>query len=490
MTQETAAILQGAGWACACRGPTPIKGKGTLITYFVYPPYDAYSFSAHSIRPEDGALLRQPPTGGCTETTPRVLGTSIDCSEKEQSLPNPQPPSDQFPISFHGNNNEIPVSCHKAVKKVVVSIKNVKDFSVTNNLVEEEDGKRNPSDVSYTSFTSNARQLPQSCISIISTSSSSTSTSSPSFVSISQATKWREDDRRDVKSETMETAAVSGCVNFKNKSESLPLISCQPQPSSSAVHPRSIPMSSSSPQFSLSSYSPLPLQSVKIDETQDEEKVNRSKTLTKSGGLHSLRKIENHALKNKYGDLEEGNTFVTYQRFKDKCDVSTGRTSSNVESCPSDKVNGKSFLHASVSHSSIQTTLEENTKTSNYERTLDNSIRTNHILSLRKELQDENKSREKSASALDSLYISSSTEDNAPLSFAMLHTDDKIEKKCVVKEISVNCEKNTDRTTGRTLGTHIPNTGAGKVSTPLKKEYKVIHFTSSGLMRKKNQVFV
>ncbi|KAG7167957.1 Adenylate cyclase type 2-like 2 [Homarus americanus] len=64
VTEETAAILQGAGWECECRGPTPIKGKGTLITYFVSTPYDPpvselrSTLSSYALRPDEGALLR------------------------------------------------------------------------------------------------------------------------------------------------------------------------------------------------------------------------------------------------------------------------------------------------------------------------------------------------------------------------------------------------------------------------------------------------
>ncbi|XP_045105938.1 adenylate cyclase type 2-like isoform X2 [Portunus trituberculatus] len=75
VTQETAAILQRAGWVCECRGPTPIKGKGTLITYFVYTPYDGPSFSAYT-RPEDGALLRLPFSQGVAEESSRSVAPS------------------------------------------------------------------------------------------------------------------------------------------------------------------------------------------------------------------------------------------------------------------------------------------------------------------------------------------------------------------------------------------------------------------------------
>ncbi|XP_030760743.1 adenylate cyclase type 2-like [Sitophilus oryzae] len=40
VTQDTAEILENAGYSCECRGPTYVKGKGTLTTYFVKTPYD------------------------------------------------------------------------------------------------------------------------------------------------------------------------------------------------------------------------------------------------------------------------------------------------------------------------------------------------------------------------------------------------------------------------------------------------------------------
>ncbi|XP_055692723.1 adenylate cyclase type 2 isoform X3 [Lutzomyia longipalpis] len=39
-TEHTAKVLMTAGYACDCRGPTYVKGKGTLTTYFVKTPYD------------------------------------------------------------------------------------------------------------------------------------------------------------------------------------------------------------------------------------------------------------------------------------------------------------------------------------------------------------------------------------------------------------------------------------------------------------------
>ncbi|XP_071517524.1 uncharacterized protein [Panulirus ornatus] len=82
VTEETAAILQGAGWACECRGPTPIKGKGTLITYFVSTPYDPPSSelrsttSSYALRPDERALLRQVAPGTSTENSLLVTGPS------------------------------------------------------------------------------------------------------------------------------------------------------------------------------------------------------------------------------------------------------------------------------------------------------------------------------------------------------------------------------------------------------------------------------
>ncbi|XP_046396288.1 adenylate cyclase type 2-like isoform X2 [Ischnura elegans] len=40
VTEDTAKILMKAGYECECRGPTFVKGKGTLTTYFVRTPFD------------------------------------------------------------------------------------------------------------------------------------------------------------------------------------------------------------------------------------------------------------------------------------------------------------------------------------------------------------------------------------------------------------------------------------------------------------------
>lgn len=40
VTESTAKLLMGAGYECECRGPTYVKGKGTLTTYFVKTPFD------------------------------------------------------------------------------------------------------------------------------------------------------------------------------------------------------------------------------------------------------------------------------------------------------------------------------------------------------------------------------------------------------------------------------------------------------------------
>jgi len=40
VTENTAKLLMGAGYECECRGPTYVKGKGTLTTYFVKTPFD------------------------------------------------------------------------------------------------------------------------------------------------------------------------------------------------------------------------------------------------------------------------------------------------------------------------------------------------------------------------------------------------------------------------------------------------------------------
>lgn len=40
VTEDTAKILMNAGYSCECRGPTFVKGKGTLTTYFVKTQFD------------------------------------------------------------------------------------------------------------------------------------------------------------------------------------------------------------------------------------------------------------------------------------------------------------------------------------------------------------------------------------------------------------------------------------------------------------------
>ncbi|XP_022914223.2 adenylate cyclase type 2-like isoform X2 [Onthophagus taurus] len=40
VTEDTAKILMNAGYSCECRGPTYVKGKGTLTTYFVKTQFD------------------------------------------------------------------------------------------------------------------------------------------------------------------------------------------------------------------------------------------------------------------------------------------------------------------------------------------------------------------------------------------------------------------------------------------------------------------
>lgn len=39
-SELTAKVLMTAGHTCECRGPIYVKGKGTLITFFVKTPFD------------------------------------------------------------------------------------------------------------------------------------------------------------------------------------------------------------------------------------------------------------------------------------------------------------------------------------------------------------------------------------------------------------------------------------------------------------------
>lgn len=43
VTEDTANILRDAGYELICRGPTHVKGKGKLTTYFVKTPFDGKS---------------------------------------------------------------------------------------------------------------------------------------------------------------------------------------------------------------------------------------------------------------------------------------------------------------------------------------------------------------------------------------------------------------------------------------------------------------
>ncbi|KAG0716726.1 Adenylate cyclase type 2 [Chionoecetes opilio] len=122
VTQETAAILQTAGWACDCRGPTLIKGKGTLITYFVNTPYDApCSFSAYASRSEEGALLRQPFSATIVQTKPQPRRVSVGPCVNPPVSPSPCPP--QTPTAGPGGDGDKPRSPPGVVvaKRVVVS---------------------------------------------------------------------------------------------------------------------------------------------------------------------------------------------------------------------------------------------------------------------------------------------------------------------------------------------------------------------------------
>ncbi|KAK3863597.1 hypothetical protein Pcinc_030650, partial [Petrolisthes cinctipes] len=78
VTEETAAVLKGAGWICECRGPTQIKGKGTLITYFVCTPYEPHPNNPNALRADEGALLRQP-----APTKLSLLGSSQEASQMD-----------------------------------------------------------------------------------------------------------------------------------------------------------------------------------------------------------------------------------------------------------------------------------------------------------------------------------------------------------------------------------------------------------------------
>ncbi|KAK7074982.1 putative adenylyl cyclase class-4 guanylyl cyclase [Halocaridina rubra] len=94
VTEETAAILSSAGWSCECRGPRHIKGKGTLITYFVSTPYDPplselrSVSSSYSLRPDEGALIRQPVTVTTTNDSNTAIPPVGNLGTRQPSVEN------------------------------------------------------------------------------------------------------------------------------------------------------------------------------------------------------------------------------------------------------------------------------------------------------------------------------------------------------------------------------------------------------------------
>lgn len=422
MTQETAAILQGAGWSCECRGPTPIKGKGTLITYFVHPPYDAHSFSVHAIRPDEGALLRQSPPASSTERIPYEIKTPTYHCVEVPSEPTLPPRSE----------GEKPCSIHETAGKAVGSVKDAKD--------------------------------------------------TPSF-SFSQ--KKREKCRREVGStNTGKVMKLDGGEN-KTKSESLPHLTCQ---SSSYSLSSSIPTSFSTPHLSFYSDSSPPPSAVLGEEHQARGKESEGRKWAKSAGLCFLKKAENRTLENVVWKMEEGEKYLSASQLHGKCGE---RTSNDVDSKTNTEVNSLSqFPQTAVGQTPSETTLRENGFTSNYQGQLTEKLATYHIMPSSIESHGEKKSQGGETNVSQALYISSSIVDKPSSSSAVQHGDTRTDKSYVAKGVLVNYQKETDGTTSCSVNNPTINTEAVKVSPRLRKEYKVIHFTSSGLMRKKNQVFV
>ncbi|XP_042876635.1 adenylate cyclase type 2-like [Penaeus japonicus] len=122
VTEETAAIFQGAGWKCECRGPRAIKGKGTLVTYLVTTPQDPpaselrNAASAYALRPEEGALLRRPTAASVKDVL--TVGSNPLPPEPPQKDPSPLPAGESG-VSARRTSDTIPI------QKILVTAKNI-----------------------------------------------------------------------------------------------------------------------------------------------------------------------------------------------------------------------------------------------------------------------------------------------------------------------------------------------------------------------------
>ncbi|XP_047471751.1 adenylate cyclase type 1-like [Penaeus chinensis] len=122
VTEETAAIFQGAGWKCECRGPRAIKGKGTLVTYLVTTPQDPpaselrSAASAYALRPEEGALLRRPTAASVRDVL--TVGSN--------PLPPRPPQKDPSPVPAGGSGSSAQRASEAVpIQKILVTAKNI-----------------------------------------------------------------------------------------------------------------------------------------------------------------------------------------------------------------------------------------------------------------------------------------------------------------------------------------------------------------------------
>lgn len=402
------------------------------------------------------------------------------------SMPTLQPSPQPHSAPGSGSDGEKPVSVPEGARKVVVSVKDIEDTSVTSSLVLEDNIKRD-SIVTYSTTTTTTTtaerptQSQASATAFVTSASSLSSSTSFSSLSLSHAKKGRE--ARSEKTKAEEKLAFE---NSNNKSESLPLLSCQSQSLSSSYSlSSSISKSYSTPHVSHCSQS-FPALPTKWRE--DQAKGKESRNYTRNGGLYFLKMQKNQTFVDELWKVKEKEKCLPFSRLQSECDA---RTSGEVESNPSCQVKSscQPFSDTTVSQSPLHTSLRENGLTSNSQAEHNRKSCTSHTFPSNKETHDQKKSQGEDRSVSHPRNISTLAVDDSS-STSTQHGDTRTEKTCAAKEVLVNYEKETDRASSRTVHTPSTNTEAVKVSPRLRKEYKVVHITSSGLMRKKNQVFV
>ena len=432
---------------CECRGPTLIKGKGTLITYFVHTPYDAHSsFSAYAPRPDEGALLREPFPAAIIQTDPQTLqkpvAPSVNPTVVSTPLPTPQPPS----ASPAGTGDMLGLPREVVIpKKVVVS---AKDSAIVSRVVLEGE------------VTSN----------LVTHTVSSSSSSSSFFPRSHNRGSGRDNEWRERKGGGEVVVIVEGVKDGERKSKSgslplLPLDSHPPSYPSLLPSPPSLPLSSSSPHVSLFSNSspPPPPPGWREEEAEKREKEKESERRKNTPSESEKQKTQMEKVEGKQTIKEE----ISIQlETKDSsmctipvqppgvCINNYKRTYSELESHPGKKENGL---------------------TSNFQ----GKLNTNSHQEAGEVVIEEERAI---------LRLSNSSTPQT----------DSDAKETVVKYV-----KDSETNTRTVSKPHHPNSegvrvekgcegvrGGVKTSPSIRKEYKAVNFTSSGLLRKKNQVFV